>query len=126
MPPAPGSVVLTFRYGHEAADPTPEDLAAAATEVYTETLPDMSEADYEEHPNAWLRYVAGRDGPEYVIDAYRNGMVVLSKYADTGMNEVIAEYELPDVTRGRLLALWTWLAAGDVERIRAEVPGSGW
>ena len=47
------SVTLTTRYGRGNAQPSDLDLEGALREVYVEDHPSLTEADYEEHPNAW-------------------------------------------------------------------------
>jgi hypothetical protein len=85
----------------------------------------MTESDYAEHPNAWLRY-GFDEGPVLVIDVYRKGTVIFSKYADQDDVEPLTEYTMQNVERESLLSLWKWLANGEIEKIRTKHPTCGW
>lgn len=63
---------LNYRYGVEVSAPTPDQILSAVEELYVENLVGMTECDYEEHGDAWLRY--GYDeGPMYVLTITRSG-----------------------------------------------------
>jgi hypothetical protein len=117
--------ILTRRYGVDVRDPSHAQLLQAVDELYDENIEGMEEGDYAEHPNAFLRYGTD-DGPMFVVDAYRNGTVILAKYADQDFGEPSHEMTLSSVPRERLLELWASLASGDFERIRAECPVCRW
>jgi hypothetical protein len=117
--------ILTFRYGRDVRNPTPHDIAEAVAELSNENIPGMQEGDYAEHPNAWLR-LGSDDGPVYVVDAYCNGQVILSKYADQDDIDAASEVTLTNVPKEKLLAMWTWLAENDLARFRTEWPECDW
>ena len=81
----------------------------------------MTEADYAEHPNAWLRY-GFDEGPTYVLDVYRGGSIIFTKYADQDYYDLLWEYRMDDLSREKALALWQLLAEGELDGLRAE----GW
>ena len=120
-----GWTILSTRYGGDIRQPSNEQLAQAIDEVVTEAIHGMTEQDYAEHPNAWLRY-GFDEGPVYVIDAYRGGTVICSQFADQDDVDPVSEHALKDVPREQLLSLWNRLADGDVTSIRAEHPDLGW
>lgn len=116
---------LNTRYGGGSDNPCHDDLVNAARELYDENITGMHEGDYAEHPNAWL--TLGYDnGPMYVIDAYRKGMVILSKFNDQDDDEPVAESREEKVSEDTLVEVWTWLLERDIERIRATFPACGW
>lgn len=119
-----GWVILHKRYGEEVRQPLPSELAQAIGELFDENIEGMAEADYAEHPNAWLRY-GFDEGPMFVVEASRNGTATLSKYADQDDIDPVAEVTF-SVERGPLLSLWLWLAEGELERIRSAYPRCGW
>lgn len=120
-----GWAILSTRYGGDICQPSHEQLAKAIDEVVTEDLDGMTEQDYAEHPNAWLR--SGVDeGPMYVIDAYRNGTVICSQFADQDDVDPVSEHTLTDVSREQLLSLWKRLADYDIASIRADYADLGW
>jgi hypothetical protein len=121
----PNWTILTFRYGREVSNPTEHDLEQAVAELVNENIPGMSEGDYAEHPNAWLR-LGSDGGPIYVADAYRSGLVILSKYAAQDDVDAAGELKLRDVPKERLLAMWSWLARGELARFGAAYPDCGW
>jgi hypothetical protein len=118
-------VYLYHRYGKESRFPSDGELAQAVAELFEENLDSMTEADYTAHPNAWLRY-GFDEGPMLVVSANRDATVTLSKYADQDDSVPEIECTVKDLPREKLLLLWTWLARGELERIRAEHPGCGW
>ena len=125
MAQSTGWVILSTRYGGDIRQPSQRELAQAIDEVVTEDLNGMTEQDYAEHPNAWLRY-GYDDGPVYVVDAYRDGTVICSQYADQDDVDPVRETTLEAVTREQLLSLWKRLAEGDIASIRAKYPDLGW
>lgn len=117
--------ILSCRYGGDILNPSPQQLAKAAAELHQENLSGMTEADYAEHPGAYLRY--GLDeGPLYTIDGYRDGTAVLSKYADPDFEELVHEVTLGEVTEQQLLMLWAWLSEGRLDNIRTAHPECKW
>jgi hypothetical protein len=117
-------VILTMRYGEDIRTPSESDLRRAVDELFNETIAGMLESDYAEHPNAWLRY-GDEEGPVFVADASRNRTVTLAKYADQDDVDAVTEATF-NIDKERLLMLWRWLAAGEIDRIRAAYPRCGW
>lgn len=64
----------------------------------------MADLDYEEHPNIWLRY-GFDEGPMYVLDLYRQGLVLFSKYADQDYNDPHWEQQMKAVDYEKELEL---------------------
>ena len=114
-------LILTKRFGDDIHDPSGNDLATAINELYQENLNGITEADYVEHPNACLRY-GFDEGPMYVLDVYRSGRIIFGQWADQDYEaELAPETTIEDVAEERALELWTWLADGDVGRIKTSI-----
>ena len=117
-------LILTTRYGTDSTQPSAAQLRQAIDELFEEKTKGLTDSDYAEHPNAWLR--SGTDGgPMFVIDAYRTGTVILSKFADQDDDEPSQEATLSNMSREKILKLWTSLAIGDLRSIQLECPGCG-
>jgi hypothetical protein len=115
-------VILTSRYGGDIREPTVDQLRRVLAEVYHENAPSMTEGDYAEHPNAWLRY-GFDDGPMYVLNVYRSRTVYFSQWADPDYeSELGPEAERTDVSESEACHLWELLAAGKIDEVKA----SGW
>ncbi len=110
---------LLYRYGEETGPPTRDDITAAARELYEETLPGMTEAAYEEHGAASLRY--GYDeGPMYVLEITRHGTARWEEWADQDYRvELCPMREIKSLPYGNAVLLWEQLAAGQSEVVRA-------
>jgi hypothetical protein len=93
----------------------------AVCEVLEETNPACSEADYAEHPNAWLDYgeTAGDGWAITTLDLYRTGEMRFVKYAD--QDDAEPEFEFTkQVGREEALLFWLLLRQGKVAELRAE------
>lgn len=119
-----GWVILTKRYGEDVRQPSGEDLAQAIDELFVEEGEGMTEADYADHPNAYLRY-GFDEGPVFVAEANRNKSATLSKYADQDDIDAMVEATF-NMDRDTILSLWRRLALGRVEEIRSAYPRCGW
>jgi hypothetical protein len=125
VPNSTAWVILTSRYGGDKRQPSERDLARAIDELFDESPSGMREPDFAEHPNAWLRY-GFDDGPLRVIDVYRTGVVIFSKYADADLEELQSENAVRGLDGDRALSLWKWLANGEIKKIVASYPECGW
>jgi hypothetical protein len=115
-------VILTSRYGGDTREPSVDQLHRALAEVYHESDPSMTEGDYAEHPNAWLRY-GSDDGPMYVLNVYRSATVYFSQWSDPDYeSELEPEVERVKVSESEARHLWELLASGKIDEIKA----SGW
>jgi hypothetical protein len=115
------TVNLNFRFGDATEDPTPTDFERAVREVFEETNPSCSEADYVEHPNAWLDYgeAVGDAWSVTTLDLYRTGEMRFVKYGD--QDDAEPEFELTrQVGREEALRLWLLLRAGKITELRGE------
>jgi hypothetical protein len=113
-------VILTRRYGGDVRGPTAEELARAIEELYVEDLPGMTEADYEEHGAAFLRY-GFDDGPMYLLEVSRGGMVTLEEWADQNYQTPLSPPRLmASVPPRRALELWRWLAEGAIDKVHRQ------
>lgn len=118
----PAWVILTSRYGGDIREPTVDQLRRALADVYHENHPSMTEGDYAQHPNAWLRY-GFDDGPMYVLNVYRSRTVYYSQWADPDYeSELEPESERINVSEPEAQRLWELLAVGKIDEIKA----SGW
>lgn len=112
-------IILTTLYGEDIDNPSPQQLRLALGELFDETISGLSEEDYDEHPNAWLRY-GFDEGPMYVLDVYRRGGVIFSKYADQADSDALWEYRMDDVSQEKALVLWQHLIEGKLGELKAE------
>lgn len=113
-------VILTRRYGGDARGPTVAQLVEAIVELYHETLPGMTESDYAEHGAASLRY-GHDDGPMYVLEISRLRTVTFEEWADQDYEQEMAPPgRLREVPQDEALRLWSWLAEGEIDRVRSQ------
>ena len=114
-------VILTLRYGEDRRNQTAADLTEAVAQMYHETTPGMMEGDYEEHGSAWLRF-GYDDGPMFVLTIKRHGEVTFEEFADQDFERELRPCRVMwNVPESHTLQLLTWLAHGDVERVRSQV-----
>ena len=114
-------VILARRYGGDTRSPTVAQLAEAAAELYHETLPGMTECGYAEHRAASLRY-GYDDGPMYVLEVDRLREVTLEEWADQDYEQEVAPpRRMGEVPEDQALRLWSWLAEGQIERVRSQL-----
>ena len=108
---------LQKRYSESIATPNDSDLAAAANELFDETLPMMTEADYSEHGTAHLRL--GYDsGPMYVIEVTRLGEAIFEEWADQDYENEICPPRSLRVTKQEAITLWKMLKENRIEDLR--------
>ena len=119
-----GWVILHKRYDEDVRQPSDGELAQAIDELFNEEIKRMTEADYAEHPSAWLRH-GFDEGPMFVVEANRDGTATLSKYADQDEIDPMAEATF-SIHRDAILSLWRWLAEGKIEQIKSAYPGCRW
>ena len=113
-------VILTRRYGGDTRSPTIAQLAEAVAELYQETLPGMTEGDYAEHGAASLRY-SYDDGPMYVLEVNRLCEVTLGEWADQDYEQELGPPRtMREVSEDQALRLWSWLAEGQIDRVRSQ------
>ena len=123
--PATGSephpwTILTTRNGEDIAQPSSEQLEDAVDELF-----EGNEAADVEHRNALVRY--GTDnGPMFVVEAYSNGLLIMSKYADADFGEPSHEVRLHNVLPDMVLEAWSWLSRGEFDKIRHAHPTCQW
>jgi hypothetical protein len=112
-------VYLLCRYGDEIGSPTVEQIRAAAHELFNENIPGMTEADYDEHGAASLRY-GFDEGPMYVLEITRGGLARWEEWADQDYNEELTPVrEISEITPERAVALWVELAEGNIDVVRS-------
>lgn len=113
-------VILTRRYGSDTRSPTAAQLAEAVAELYHETLPGVTEGDYAEHGAASLRY-GYDDGPMYVLEISRLREVRLEAWADQDFEQELGPPRtMHQVLEDHALRLWSWLAEGQIDRVRSQ------
>ena len=117
--------ILTSRFGGDTPDPTLDELRFALDEVYVESHPNMTLADYEEHASASVRY--GVDaGPMYLLHVRRSGTVTLEQWADQDYGDELAKpLTMEKVSREEALAMWSKLQSGQIETLRSDFERQG-
>lgn len=112
---------LITRFGSGNTAPLDADLAAAVHEVFVEEHPSLSEADYREHPNAWLSY--GQPAEDkwtvHTVQVSRDGHALFYKLADQDDSDPEFEKSMI-VGEEQALALFRLLAAGNVTALLAQ------
>lgn len=118
-------VILNRRYGEDIRDPSPEQLADAIRELYVEDLSGMTEADYEEHGAGSLRF-GSDDGPMYVLEATRGGILRFEQWADQDYEVQLSPTRtMTSAPQALATELFVQLASGDIAAVRgrfAQVP----
>ena len=110
---------LELRYGGSIKGPSQDDISAAAAQLFDENLSGMTEADYEEHGVASLRY-GYDDGPMYVLEISRSGKARWEEWADQDFDEELCPMrEIQFLDRDQVVLLWTRLAQGEIAFIRS-------
>ena len=112
-------LILTKRYGGDLCSPSVDDLSDAVRELFRESVPGMTENDYEEHGSACLR-LGWDEGPMYVLDISRNGTARLEQWADQDYEQELSPAESIAVSEDRALALWSMLASNQIDQLRTE------
>lgn len=80
----------------------------------------ISEADYNEHPGASLRF-GNDEGPMFVVYVYRHGEIVLEQWADTDFEaELVAPLYLHRVSLEDALRLWNLAKDRNISSLREE------
>src|SRR3546814_20839033 len=81
--------ILTGRVGSDVRNPCKYDLRYALDQLFNETDPYISQAAYETHPDARLRW-GQNNGPLFVLTVNRHGRMTFEQWADQAMDEVMA------------------------------------
>lgn len=110
--------ILTTRFGSDIRSPSEAQLRAALDEVFIENHPKMTKGDYEEHPNAFLRF--GKDsGPMFVVYVNREREVVFEQWADADYEtELAPPGRLTSVSFGQAVELWSSARQADVTALQ--------
>lgn len=108
---------LQKRYGESVASPDDADLTKAVNELFVESLPGMTEADYSEHGAAHLR-LGYDDGPMYVIEISRLGKATWEEWADQDYENEVCPPRSLQVTEQKALTLWKMLKEKRIEDVR--------
>ncbi|HCJ56250.1 MAG TPA: hypothetical protein DHV55_01820 [Clostridiaceae bacterium] len=113
------SIILNTRFGDSKEKPTEEELLNAINEIYDENRHDLTEADYKEHPNAWLNY--GYEDKDmwtvFTLDVYRNGTILFTKYKDQDDDEPEFEYTITNTNKDKAIELWKLLCNGNIDNV---------
>ena len=113
-------LILSDRFGGDFRDPTERKLEDTLRSVYIEDHPQLTEADYEEHPGASLRF-GSDEGPMFVVYVYRHGEVVLEQWADMDFEaELVAPLYLHRVSIEDALRLWNLAKDRNILSLREE------
>ncbi len=111
---------LLSRYGDDIKSPTPKIIKASVRELYKENLRGMTEADYDEHGSAALRF--GYDeGPMYELEVTRHGYRAhWEEWADQDYRtELCPPRGVESISRAQAELLWNLLADGKIEQVRS-------
>ena len=113
-------VILSWRYGADTRNPTPSQLTEAIAELYHETLLGMQEGCYAEHGAASLRY-GFDEGPMFVLEVNRLHEVIFEVWADQDYEQELGPSRLlKSVPEDHALLLWSWIARGEIVRVRLQ------
>lgn len=113
-------LIITTRFGSNIRDPSDDDLQSSLRDVYVEDDLSLTEADYAEHPNSWLK-LGYQGGPLYVLDVYRKGTVRFQQWADTDYRKELAPpLKLEKVPFEKALALWGLLRDENIKGLLSE------
>jgi hypothetical protein len=112
--------ILTQRWGHDVREPSVAELKVAIWQLYFETMNgELPDAHYAEHGAAWLRH-GYEEGPMYLLEIDRNRRVRFEESADQDFErEAAPPQAASNVSEESAIRLWSWLAAGEVDRVRA-------
>jgi hypothetical protein len=109
--------ILTTRYGKDFRDPSEPQLREALTELFIENHPTLTENDYAEHPDAWLR-LGKDDGPLYVATITRDGLAVFEQWADADFEtELKPAGCIGEVSIDEAFEIWSLLRRADIESV---------
>lgn len=111
------SLILHTRFGDKKKNPTETELVEALDEIFNENLENLSEADYKEHPNAWLIYghEDGESWTEYTLDVYRGGTIRFTKYKDVDDDDPEFEYSISNAKKDNAIELWKMICDGSID-----------
>jgi hypothetical protein len=113
-------VLLNSRWGDTIRSPSREDLERAIHEIFHEDLPELTDEDYAEHPNAGL--VVGfeeGEGPSTTLDIFRGGMVFLTEAPEPDADPT-RQMRLDRLDEAHALRLWLSLLAGRMAEVLQE------
>ena len=96
---------LYTKWSERHANPPVERVRQVLEEVY-DPATEVSDEELEEHPNAWLEYVAAER--------------IYFAITDRGADEAEHLYRMDDVPQARAMELWMWLFNGDLSKVRAQ------
>ncbi len=116
------TMTLNTRFGGGGSNPSWSDLQGALKEVFVEENPHCSEAEYREHPNAWLDYgfQNGDKWTVYTLDVYRTGEVRFTKWDDQDDDAPEFEMKMEAVGLEQASALWRLMADGKLDSLLEE------
>lgn len=110
--------ILTRRWGESVRDPSDAVLASAASEVFNENTPGAREADYREHPDAWLA-VGTDEGHMWVLTLHRRRQMTIERWDSQDMLEVLWREARP-CTEAEGLEGWRRASAGQAQALEEE------
>ena len=120
MPGNPkGWLILTTRYGKDIENPSKEDLSHALEELRKDDPAAMTEGDYDEYSNTWLR-CGTDDGLMYILSVSKDGTTSLSEFVSQDADDPIGELTRT-ISLEKALALWVLLAEGNPDKVEAEL-----
>jgi hypothetical protein len=116
------AVDLKTRFGGGGRNPSDIEMKAAICEVFHEDHPNLVEGDYAEHPNSWLSFgvQTGDKWIVHILDLYRGGRLIFSKYDDQDDAEPVFERTKQYVSEQEAWRLWRLLASGEIESLMRE------
>lgn len=113
---------LVYRYGAEASEPGSAQIDRALHELFHEEIDGMTEDDYAEHGDAFLRH--GYDeGPMYVVEISRTGRATFSQWADQDYYNEIAPAIDITVDEATAREIWHLLARGAIDELKSRFAG---
>jgi hypothetical protein len=112
-------LILTTRYGKDIENPSKEDLSHALEELRKDDPKAMTEGDYDEYSNTWLR-CGTDDGLMYILSVSKDGTTSLSEFVSQDADDPIGELTRK-ISSEKALTLWVLLAEGNPDKVEAEL-----
>ncbi|MBL8018683.1 MAG: hypothetical protein JNM27_03380 [Leptospirales bacterium] len=100
--------ILYNNWGHAFSNPTPAQLAEAIRQLLAPDGQIASNADYREHPEAWIEALDIRKRL-WAVTASRNGYLHLTVYSDADMETELLAVSRENAAANEIASAWNAL-----------------